>query len=368
MTEYVTPPAATTEEIPFRQMPLTKHQLRKPVNHAGKALLFQFTLMVPVAFLLSFLVQIIYMMILNFQNLPGGSMAVARRVDNLVTSPLFLLIFQLVFMLLANTIPFFLCAKKTGISPKLFFARSKRSFGFVAGVGILGLVAAEATTKFSELLQWLLEKADLHPKMPSGLEFPKNDIASIVLFVICVCILAPITEEFLCRGVLLRIFRRFGDRFAIVASALVFGVIHGNIYQTPMAFVFGLFLGYVTVKCGSILPAIALHAANNILSTVISAIGAYNEELSEVVYLCSLIILGGAALIVLIVLIVRAVTKSTTTIYEQSPAAQQDEAVLQSEATLYKGKGAALFFSSWAILLFLIAYAGVMTISIIGTV
>lgn len=76
------------------------------------------------------------------------------------------------------------------------------------------------------------------------------------------CILAPIFEEVLFRGLLLRTMEPFGKKFAIFATAFLFGIFHGNLIQSPFAFTVGLVLGYVTVEYGMIW-AILLHFINN---------------------------------------------------------------------------------------------------------
>ena len=63
---------------------------------------------------------------------------------------------------------------------------------------------------------------------------------------------APIAEELLFRGYILRTLRPYGKRFAIFASAVLFGLFHGNLVQTPYAILVGLLLGYVTVEYGMI--------------------------------------------------------------------------------------------------------------------
>lgn len=83
-------------------------------------------------------------------------------------------------------------------------------------------------------------------------------------------ILAPITEEILFRGLILRTMQPYGKRFAIFTSAFLFGLFHGNVVQTPFAFVVGLVLGYTAVEY-SITWAMVLHMFNNlILSDVLN--------------------------------------------------------------------------------------------------
>lgn len=76
--------------------------------------------------------------------------------------------------------------------------------------------------------------------------------------------LAPFGEEILFRGFLLQNFKRYGVRFAIIFSAILFGIYHGNIVQTPFAFILGLLLGYITVSYG-LKYAIAVHIFNNMI-------------------------------------------------------------------------------------------------------
>ena len=75
---------------------------------------------------------------------------------------------------------------------------------------------------------------------------------------------APIVEEIIFRGLVLRSVEPYGKKFAIFASALLFGLYHGNIIQIPFAFGVGLVLGYVTVEYNMIW-AMILHMFNNLI-------------------------------------------------------------------------------------------------------
>ena len=77
-------------------------------------------------------------------------------------------------------------------------------------------------------------------------------------------LLAPVAEELLFRGYVLRTLRPFGKRFAILGSAILFGLFHGNLLQTPYAFLMGLLLGYAAVEY-SVYCSIALHVFNNLV-------------------------------------------------------------------------------------------------------
>lgn len=77
-------------------------------------------------------------------------------------------------------------------------------------------------------------------------------------------ILAPITEEILFRGLIQRTLMPYGKKFAIFCAAFTFGIFHGNLVQSPYAFLVGLVLGYVASEY-SIAWAMVLHMINNLV-------------------------------------------------------------------------------------------------------
>lgn len=75
-------------------------------------------------------------------------------------------------------------------------------------------------------------------------------------------VVAPLAEEILFRGLVQGTFRPYGKRFAIFASAFLFGMYHGNLVQTPYAIAVGLVLGYVAEEY-SLGWCVLLHVFNN---------------------------------------------------------------------------------------------------------
>jgi hypothetical protein len=85
-----------------------------------------------------------------------------------------------------------------------------------------------------------------------------------VAAVLAVCVMAPLLEEMLFRGIVLRGFlQRYSRWQAIVMSALLFGAAHMNIYQFVVGFVMGVVLAWLYERTRSLIPCIALHAAYN---------------------------------------------------------------------------------------------------------
>lgn len=115
-----------------------------------------------------------------------------------------------------------------------------------------------ADEQILELLIALFPMSEWEEQMFAGMV--SEGLASAVTL----CVIAPVLEEMLFRGVLLRAFLRQHARgTAIVASALYFGVSHLNLYQFVLTFLTGLLLGWLYERSRSLLPCIALHGAIN---------------------------------------------------------------------------------------------------------
>lgn len=87
---------------------------------------------------------------------------------------------------------------------------------------------------------------------------------------ITVAALAPVVEEIEFRGLILKGFSdRHSPKMAILASAFLFALVHGNPWQFPIALIMGILLGWWFIKTRSLIPCIALHAFHNALPYVL---------------------------------------------------------------------------------------------------
>lgn len=75
---------------------------------------------------------------------------------------------------------------------------------------------------------------------------------------------APVAEELIFRGFVLRSILPCGKGLAIVVSSVLFGVMHGNFVQGVFAMFIGLVLGYIACEY-SIQWAILFHVLNNMV-------------------------------------------------------------------------------------------------------
>ena len=90
------------------------------------------------------------------------------------------------------------------------------------------------------------------------------------LRILVMVILAPIIEEYIFRKQLIDRMNVYGERLAVVTSALMFGLFHGNLSQLFYAFALGLVFGYVYLKTGRLRYSIGLHMLINFLGSVLA--------------------------------------------------------------------------------------------------
>ena len=135
----------------------------------------------------------------------------------------------------------------------------------------------------------------------AAVENPVDQTAAYppVLNALLGCLIAPVEEELMFRKLLLDRLRPYGERFAVLASALCFGLFHGNLNQLFYACAIGLVLGWVALRTGRVWQPILLHAMVNAIATVLLPLlepaGALGEGVLSALVLGS-ILLGAAFL------------------------------------------------------------------------
>ena len=149
---------------------------------------------------------------------------------------------------------------------------------FYVGIGLLlQIVLAAAFFPLSRLLF-----PDGAP--PQQVVEALGDIETSTLLrltlVLAAVLLAPVTEELMYRGVLLRAIEERSRRFVMVVTALVFSLVHvvGLDLERPLAsaavvlppiFLLGLVLAWVTLRHQRLGPAIFIHSGWNLLAVII---------------------------------------------------------------------------------------------------
>ncbi len=108
----------------------------------------------------------------------------------------------------------------------------------------------------------------------SGRVYP-NSLDTIVsaspmwVTLIGTCVVAPIGEEFIFRKLFVDRARCAGDTTAILLSGLLFGLFHQNLFQFFYAFMLGILLAYVYTRTGRLWLCVGMHAAVNLMGSVV---------------------------------------------------------------------------------------------------
>ena len=161
---------------------------------------------------------------------------------------------------------FSVCMKAFGkkISALVAFGRAKKGTFFPL------VLIGTAFCMFANYLNLEFESffESFGTKYSVGSSKPEITILSFVTTVIATAVIPAFTEEYACRGLIMGTLLPYGEGFALLASAVLFGLMHGNFEQIPFAFLVGIILGYIRIKSGSMWPCILVHMLNNLFSVV----------------------------------------------------------------------------------------------------
>ena len=126
---------------------------------------------------------------------------------------------------------------------------------------------------------WLQE---LMPALPDTNRSAFSAVINTEFGYTALCIFAPLVEELVFRGAVLRLLLRSSLRpvHGIIVSALLFALVHINPAQMPHALIIGLLLGWMYWRTGSILPGVAFHWTNNTVVFIICRLAPYMQDMS----------------------------------------------------------------------------------------
>jgi len=174
---------------------------------------------------------------------------------------------------------------------KLSFGRIERHMVWSA-VGISILIAAAYMLVESSVFT-LLDVDHLFSEESEKMNEDNQQLFSGIAGILYGCIFAPVAEEIGFRGVLLDglLKTRCRPWLAILISALAFGLLHYSV-QFVGAMVFGIIVGWLYWRTGSILPGIIIHIVNNTLS-FIDVSSQSNTVLLVILIVCLLLLVYG---------------------------------------------------------------------------
>lgn len=164
-------------------------------------------------------------------------------------------------LMIGNTLPFIKPLKQIEGGFYSLFTRANYTAKTIVFALIICLFAKVCGGVLLAIIMALLELLGYQATTP---DFSMNSsILSNVFMLLATIVVAPITEELIFRGVLLKTFEKQGTKFAIIATSAIWALVHGNLKQGIPVFFMGIALAIVTVKTKSIIPAIIIHGINN---------------------------------------------------------------------------------------------------------
>ena len=156
------------------------------------------------------------------------------------------------------------------------YALDSSHFGSLGGfsMAVIVSIATMAMAFLADSLNILM------PEAPEWFEKAMELImdAPVWITLISVSVFAPLFEEWLCRGMVLRgLLQKTHPVSAILVSAAFFAVLHMNPWQALPAFLLGILFGYVYYKTGSLKLTMLMHCVNNTMAVVFSKIPSLEE-------------------------------------------------------------------------------------------
>lgn len=232
----------------------------------------------------------------------------------------------------------------------------------LAVIGCVGISSADSL--IMKVLSFFFGSSSGFIGSVIGSGIMSDNILISIISIAYVAVLGPITEELLCRGAILATCSHISWRFGIIASALMFGIMHCNVSQLFNAFILGLLLAYVTLKSHSLIPAFLMHIANNTISIIQSIISEnLSAEAAEIFDNASDITLAVIGIICVIILIKRNkdIDEEKDILPISRPVTDEEIAMLQP---VKKGElTSKSFFGSWAFWMAAV-YAGISSVII----
>lgn len=167
-----------------------------------------------------------------------------------------------------------------------------------------GLMLCFAGDYLSTVIAAMFESIGITLTSVPDYEVPTSG-KDLFLYAFSTIVPPAIIEEFTLRSVAMQPLRKYGDKFAIIMTAIVFGLMHRNAVQGIFAFIAGLVFGYIAISANSIWPAVVVHALNNGVSVLLSVMTQTDEEAANKIYalLISVVMVSGVLSAILFLVI-----------------------------------------------------------------
>ncbi len=277
--------------VPYEPAKVEKNALRKYYNIGGFTFLFQFIASSVLAYALIFGIQFI----LQKLNPDTSAGAISHYMD---AGAIFVSINMLIY-LISNVGFAFIGLKWAKIKPSFMLKTRDYTFSDAVIHCLAGMFIWITAGMLSSGIESIFSKYGFTTEV-MDLDYGNTGLGFAIMTLYS-CVIAPLTEEIMFRGALMKIFSKADRRFAIVISAVFFGLAHGNMPQFMLAFLIGIFFGHIDMKHNSIIPSIIVHIFINSMVTVMSLME--DNDVAKNIY--GLALLAGAVVGLILLIMFR---------------------------------------------------------------
>ncbi len=209
--------------------------------------------------------QQVFVEIFSFFGIDGQNSREAAKM--LLSSTALHEVLSIIISFVTLVIPAIVFRRCTYIKDEECFELSGKTVKWIIPMFFLCQLVTSLVSAFSQSLYGFLAPGSAFAmEAASGVVSSEFDAYEFAVCVLCSCILVPIVEEFVFRGIIFTYLKRYGLCFAVVASASLFGVAHSFPTQTVYAFSFGVFSAFLCVVTGNIKTSLVFHAVNNLIT------------------------------------------------------------------------------------------------------
>ncbi len=225
---------------------------RRQLRRSATAIAFVLLGYLALSFLLPLLFYWVASWFLPGPGVAGGLVWAVNLMNELI---------YLVTYVCALALPFWLYTRWVGIPRRKALPFRPVPVGLMLPAVLLGLGATSLGNFISAGLGSVFALAGFVPVVaqPGLTGSPAADLVVLISATLA----AATVEEFAFRGVLLQSLRRYGDGFAVLASAVVFALCHASFLQLGPALLSGLVMGYFAVVTGSLWVGFVTHLVYN---------------------------------------------------------------------------------------------------------
>ena len=136
--------------------------------------------------------------------------------------------------------------------------------------------------------------------------------APFAVQIVCLAILSPIAEELVFRGLMFRRLREdTGAKMAMIYTAVVFGIFHGNFVQMLYGFLMGLMFAWLCEKYGSVLAPIAAHITANLIALFATKYQLFTRMMADI-RVIGMVTVGAATIAAIVYLQIKQIDEKPT--------------------------------------------------------